>query len=235
MPELTIVTWLWHGWRPVYKPEHVYRMRDMLSQHLSIPHRFVCVTDRPDILPGVDTIKLWPAPQALADQTLGRPSCYARLRLHSAEMADIIGKRILSIDLDAIIISDFADLITDDDFKILGNSCCPYNGSLWQVTPGAHQDCWDSLNWRNAQQAKRQKMPSGKRVVGSDQAYMAWKIPGAPVWPAGDKSGVYYRSMIKERIPEGAKIIFFPADEKPWSDKWQALYDGDITADEWRA
>jgi hypothetical protein len=233
--DLTIVTWLWHGWRPVYKPEHVYRMREMLSQHLSIPHRFVCVTDRPEILPGVDTVKLWPAPRGFQGQNAGEPSCYARLRLHSAEMAEIIGKRILSIDLDAIILDDFADLLTDAPFQILANTCCPYNGSMWLVEPGAHPECWHGMDRRRVKESKRQRMPDGKRWVGSDQAFMAYMVPNAPTWPIGPESGIYWRSRINGQIPEGTKIIFFPGREKPWDEAWTGLYDGSMTVEQWNA
>jgi hypothetical protein len=43
-----------------YPVEWVYKLRDGVARHYSKPHRFVCITDEPEALQGVETLPLWP-------------------------------------------------------------------------------------------------------------------------------------------------------------------------------
>lgn len=221
--DLTIVTWLWNGWRPLYAPEHVYRMRDMLAKHLSVPHRFVCVTDQPDKLPDIETIQLWQIPHGCTPGA-GHANCYARLRLFHEWAAENIGPRLLSIDLDAIVLKDFADILPSPEvtFMALRANCCEYNGSLWMVTPGAHNHLWTKLSGNRIRLSKQKTAPNGRPVVGSDQAWMAYMLPGQDTW--GPEHGIYWHHDCDNRVPADARIVFFPGTEKPWDKRFASLY-----------
>lgn len=54
---MDIICFLWGDWCHPYGEEYVYRLRDSVEKHLSIPHRFICLTDR-DL--DVDTIRIEP-------------------------------------------------------------------------------------------------------------------------------------------------------------------------------
>jgi hypothetical protein len=143
--------------------------------------------------------------------------------MFSEEAKAIFGDKVLSIDLDCLILKEFTSLITDDDFKILRGLCNPYNGSIWQVKPGIYNNMWNDLTPRTAKLSNRQKMENGKNFYGSDQAYMAANIPDAPTW--GEKDGIYQYSKLKRKvIPEDAKIIFFAGNTKPWTSEFKNTY-----------
>jgi len=212
---LTVVCWLWRGWRPVYTADHVNRLERMLSRNLTIPHRLVCATDMPRgincetvPIPVIHGFEQWP--KAL-------PNCFRRLHLFAGESAQIYGERCLSIDLDCIITGNMDSLITDEPFKILRGGVCPYNGSLWQVTPGWRPDVWHDLSMDLVRQSGKDRMPNGRRPFGSDQVVMAHKIKGAPTWSNAD--GVYQYMGTGNNVPADAKILFFAGTVKPWDQK----------------
>jgi hypothetical protein len=209
---LTVVCWLWRGWRPVYKAEHVNRLVDKLKEHLKIPHRVVCATDSPNgircettPIPVVHGFEKWP--RAL-------PNCFRRLYLFGGAARNTFGDKCLSIDLDCIILGNLDSLITQDHFKIMRGGVNPYNGSLWQVTPGWRPDVWHELDLDLARQAGRNRMPNGHRVYGSDQVVMAHKIKDAPTW--GPQDGVYQYSGLGNTVPDNGRLIFFAGNTKPW-------------------
>lgn len=217
---LTVVCWLWSGWRPVYEAQHVNRLQDMLGRHLTIPHRLVCATDQPKgvrcetvPVPTIPGFERWPK---------HLPNCFRRLFLFSGAARDQFGSMCLSMDLDCIIVDNIDSLITTEPFKILRGGVCPYNGSMWQIMPGWRPDVWSGLDIDTARAAGRNRMPNGRRPFGSDQVVMAHKLPGAPVWTQDD--GIYQYSAIKNRVPDGAKIIFFAGKTKPWDSGLKRLY-----------
>ena len=214
---ISFVTSMFNGWREdVYKPEHVYRMRDMIATHYRKPHRFYCVTDQS--LPGINTVPLWDCP---LPQRKGIPSCYYRLFLFSGQARQLFGDMVVSIDLDAIILGDISHLFTTDNFKIAKGVSNPYNGSLWQVKPGAYPELWTDLDQATANRANRQKASNGKTFYGSDQAVMAYKLPKSPTW--SEQDGIY---QFHGDIPIKAKIVFFTGLIKPWNSRFASLYWG---------
>jgi hypothetical protein len=218
----TFVTWLWDGWRNIYTPEHVYRMRDMLNQYAA-PHRFVCVTDQPERFQGIETIPIWKEhTQPIRKKYM--PNCYRRLFLFSNKAKSIFGESVVSIDLDAIIVSNISHLFDDQPFRILKGFCNPYNGSLWQVRPGTYTEVWDTFDERVIKRASRQISKDGKRHYGSDQSVMAYRIPSAPTW--GPEDGIYQYLHIGRDMPKDAKILFFAGNKKPWDSQFKNLYWG---------
>lgn len=214
---LTVVCWLWNGWRAGYQPMHVNMLERMLQEHLKIPHRFVCITDNPEGIRG-ETMEIWDYPQV--ETIKGKPNCYRRLRLFSDEAKEMFGPRVLSIDLDVLILSDITDLITDDDFKIVKGRAAPYNGSMWLHTTGTKTYLWDEFDPATSPAAARTlKNEVGKPYYGSDQAWMSYREPNAPTW--SEEDGVYQYSSLTflEPPPENARIVFFAGSHKPWDSR----------------
>ena len=220
---LTIVCWLWKGWHPVYLAEHVNVLERMLQRYLTIPHRLVCVTDMPAGV-SCETYPLWEKPQVKIKH--GSPNCYRRLFLFSREACEIFGDRVLSIDLDCVILSDISSLITEDDFRICYGTSSPYNGSMWLHKTGTRSQVWDDFDPAISPGLPKKLLnEKGKPYYGSDQSWLAYKIPGEKVWNKSDGVYAYSRDIRHKPRPDNIKIIFFPGGLKPWMMKY---YDKEI-------
>lgn len=219
---ITVVCWRWRspvGYRSTFGPETVYALKEMVRRHLHVPHRFVCVTDRPEELRGVETIQLWEDCAAIPSP-FGRhnPSCYRRLKLFAPDAGKVFGDRVVSMDLDTVIVRDITPLFdTDVDFKIWGCSDYPkqwFNGSLFMLKTGSHPEVWTSFDEETSPEiAKR------AGCFGSDQAWMRYVLGSKmPVWNEAD--GVFsFRKHLAphgDYLPENARIIFFHGKIDPW-------------------
>lgn len=226
----TIVCWKWKQdqYRSKFDAKNVHILQNMISRNLSVPHRFVCITDDKKGLE-CETIDLWNEPGIMLGN--GRPNCYRRLKLFSKDAHEIIGCRpddhVLSIDLDTVIVDDFSHLIKDVfeqnlDFKIWGDTApgTPYNGSLWMLRLNSRKEVWSSLLKAGDRAPILTKQ---KKFIGSDQAWMSFRLGGnEPRWTKED--GVYsFRNHLsecktKDDLPNNTKIVFFHGKEDPWSE-----------------
>jgi len=78
-----------------YTPEYVVRLRAMVAKHLSLEHRFVCLTDQPRRLPADLTTLPIPGPGPL-------PGWWAKL--HLFDRVQPLGDRVLYLDLDSLVV-----------------------------------------------------------------------------------------------------------------------------------
>lgn len=229
-PSLTVVTFLWQGWRPgIYKPVHVEALRLMFERYLTIAHRFVCITDQPSKLPNCDTLPLW------REGHVARPpeamNSYRRLRLFDPAMRDVIGTDwILQVDIDTLVCDYLDPLITWDDLRMVQGTMAPYNGSMWLHRLGSRPDLWHEFNPRRSpwevqayhndcdrRAAESADGSKAQQYRGSDQAWIGYMRPNEPVWTAAD--GVYRvgKKRRREPVPDDARILFFPGVPKPWT------------------
>jgi hypothetical protein len=242
MPALTVITFLWRGWRPgTYRPEHVHALRRMVADHLTIPHRFLCICDKPRGL-DCDTMPFWRTghvrnpPEAM--------NSYRRLRLFAPEMREAIGTEwVLQMDLDTLVVDSLDPLITWDDLKMVAGTMAPYNGSMWLHRLGSRPQLWEEFNPRVSPQevhqhglrerrAHRLSGADGKPQPyrGSDQAWIGYKCPDEPVWTAEDGVIRVGKKRRGEPVPEGARILFFPGVPKPWTRSAPRSFDRDLVA-----
>lgn len=87
-----------------YTPDYVYRLARMVAKFLPGPYRFVCLTDRPELLPGVETIRIAP--------TLGTPEStgyWTKLRLFDPAIG--FSGRVLFLDLDVLVVGDLTPIV----------------------------------------------------------------------------------------------------------------------------
>lgn len=221
---LTFVSWRWKspvGYRSVFTPDTVYALREMVRRHYPHPHRFVCVTDEPKEIPGIDAIPMWEFGAAIPSP-FGRhnPSCYRRLRVFAPEAGQLFGERLVSIDLDTVIVGDLTPLFDrPDDFVIWGESDFPrttwYNGSLWMLRTGTRTRVWTEFD-EETSPAKAAR--AGAR--GSDQGWISY-ILGSHEATWGRKDGVYsFRKHIFPvggALPADARVVCFHGNVDPWS------------------
>jgi hypothetical protein len=222
MTPVSIVVWLWKGNR-AYTPEHVNVCAKMFRRHLSIPHRFICITDQ---LEGFsDDVNVLPIPMAAENLGLLRtpenpnfPSCYRRLWMFSEE-AKVLGDRVLMVDVD-LVLTDNIDHFFENDALFVGwqpiaswGGTERLGGGMYLLTTGSQTHVYNDFNGRKSIIEARN---AGFR--GSDQAWISYKLAGrCPVFPAD--SGIYsVRDFNDGRnpLPVNACLIHFNGHRKPW-------------------
>lgn len=223
---LDIVCWLWtprRAYRSQFGPEHVNTLYRMVQRFYNHPHRFSVITDMVEgpYDPGVRVIPLWDDYKQMQSMWgPDAPSCYPRLRAFSPEMAQVIGPRFVSMDLDVVLCDDVAPVWhRKEDFIIWGedNRRTPYNGSMWMMNAGCRKQVWERFIQKPAYIVDRARA-SG--FYGSDQAVICYVL-GRNERRWTSKDGVFsYRMHIRDhggRRPEGARIVFFEGNYDPWS------------------
>lgn len=231
MSELTVVTWKWQPkgrYRSNFTHEHVNTMLRMVQRNFSKPFQFVCVTD--DWRKFDSAIRVVPLWNDLADVPSphgeGNPSCYRRLKAFSREAVEILGPRIVSVDLDAVVTGSLDPLWDrEEDFvgwnrpiKLRRYSTTHVtwlNGSMWMLRTGTRTKVWTEFD-----PVKSPKLTQERRLFGSDQAWMSYMLPNEASWSSSD--GVLsYRENLKTsgfKLPESARIVFFNGGVDPWSE-----------------
>jgi hypothetical protein len=221
---ISFVTWLWHtpGYRSTFEASAVNTLFAMVDRHYPAPHRNICVTNFPK---GIDaTIEIVPDREDFAGVTNpnGRqnPSCYRRLRVFAPDAGQTFGPRVVSMDLDLVIVGDLRPLVDrPEDFVIWGQSDFPkrqfYNGSLWMLRTGSRTQVWTRFDPRNSpHQTKR----AGHR--GSDQGWFSY-ILGRNEATWGNRDGVYsWRVHLAPKgggLPANAAVVSFHGRTDPWS------------------
>lgn len=219
---LTVACWRWQspvGYRSVFGPETVYALKAMVERHLHIPFRFMCLTDQPELLPGIEAVRLWDDCAAIPSPS-GRhnPSCYRRLKAFAPDAHKVFGERLLSLDLDTVIVNDITPLVDrPDDFVIWGESDFTtqwYNGSAWLLRTGTRAKVWTEFDPETSPE-KAQR--AGAR--GSDQGWISHVLgKGEATW--GRKDGVYsFRKHIAPndyKLPADARLVAFHGRWDPW-------------------
>jgi hypothetical protein len=209
---LTVVTYLWNIENGIYTPDDVFKLRAMVRNNLSIEHQFAVLTDSPEVFEYTDM-------HAVQVDTRFRRNAKAthnKLMLFHPHADELLGERVLGIDLDCIITAPIDDLIRDDALILWRNprrrpfddplSRQPfYNSSLVLATTGQFCYLWD-------EECMGQK---------GDGQWISWRMgPYVPYW---DQSHGVWRPQTYN-LPPGAgctdkpdnvKIMFFPGSRKP--------------------
>lgn len=191
---LTVCTFLWSDpafkWRDsfIYGPEHVDRLARAVRENLRMDYRFVVVTDHPAeaFTEPMDVVPLW------SDlREMGR--CYTRLKCFDPAICDVLGDRLVWLDLDCVVLGDLTPIfMRAEPFVIWGfdardtyrrqNAYC---GSMVMMDAGALPHVWDSFD-----PATSPRLAAAQGLVGSDQAWIEYLLgPDMPTWTSRD--GVY--------------------------------------------
>jgi hypothetical protein len=223
MTPLTFVTWLWRqpNYHTTFEAEHVNALFRMIDRHYSAPHRNLCVTNFPA---GIDkTIEIVKDTEDFAgvQNPWGghMPSCYRRLRIFRADAAKTFGDRIVSMDLDTVIVADLAPLFDRDvDFRIWGQadkrSRGWYNGSLMYVKAGTRTQVWDHFNPKMSPHTSKRA-----NSAGSDQGWIGYILGRKEAMWSTDEGVYSYRVHIAPKgnvLPENARIVNFHGRHNPF-------------------
>lgn len=213
---LTVSCFLWddttrenRGYK--FGPEHVRILRNMVERNLTLPHRFVCVTD--EKIEGIETVPL--------DWTKHVPgTVFLRLMQYRPDIEPILGKRILSLDLDIVITGNInhiagrtEDIVLYHNPNFLQPRRAFYQGSVQLFTAGARPQLWTDfdpvetrkwVNWRfgGAEQAWLSECLDWQEAYFDhrDGIYGAGRLGG---------KGVY------SELPKNAAIVVFPGAREP--------------------
>lgn len=174
---LTVVVTCWGGARPIYRPWHVLNVREMFRRHLTVPHRFVCLTDDVEGMraAGIEAAAMPVAVRADPEPTRQHwLNNYARLAL-LGEFGRSIGERLLGVDLDIVLRANIDDYVaTDAPVKFMClRSRTWIQGGLILATPGALKpDPWQAYNHRADTDIVDRARAAG--YCGSDQAVLSY-------------------------------------------------------------
>jgi hypothetical protein len=223
-PKLTVLLWLWRGWRPVYTASHVHAMAVLLRMFLP-GARIVVVTDHllPDCCRAlVDWSLPLPAhPLPKEHRKRGPFDCW--IRLHACDavwLTQVAGVQprwpVLSIDLDCVPVAGLRPLLNRPGSQVIAmrSSSALLNPSLlWQSHPGVLQEAWDELS-----PAAIGRIP--RHYVGSDQAWLSHlyrdRIRTGYVSLLTRDDGAYVHAARMGRKPIAPVLWSFAGERKPW-------------------
>lgn len=225
----SIVCWLWQdSQHRVFLPEHVNVLHSMLTRHMSIPFRLICVTDygHEDFIPEVELLYTPEDAKALSRLRSPEgdrfPSCYRRLWAFSKD-ATILGERCLFTDIDIVVMKDLAPLFkhTSDfvgwrPYRDWGNRT-RFGGGTYLLTPGTRTHVWENFKGADSIGLAR-----GAGFRGSDQAWLSYCLASVePYFPMD--AGVYSVRDLKHRniAPRDALLVHFNGNAKPWQSEHQ--------------
>lgn len=211
---ITIVTLLKVNESRGWVPSVVRRMLNAIARHLSVPFRFVCITDADlefcETLPLIDIIG-------------NRTDCWKswqKVQMHRPEHG--FTGRTLYIDLDMLILKDFADMLEQFRGHSFLMSTCPWRGDIscsaimyWE---GDHSDIWERFasqpfdHWIEVYN----RAPDHNRI-GVEQAFVAGSKEHGIIQDVLDDSTIYTDRIRKTRHDQGATILFCSGNRKPWN------------------
>lgn len=136
-------------------------------------------------------------------------------------MANEIGPRFVSIDLDAVITGDLTPLFDHQEpFKIALDTQPPkqYNGSMFQMDAGARESVWLAFD---SDPAKIEARSAKLGYVPDDQGVITAVLgPDEKTWGPADGVLSYKNDVVAKHkgvLPATARIVFFHGHPKPWS------------------
>lgn len=228
---LSVVCFQWNNGFRDYAPRYVNVLARAFKRNISIPHRFICITDEVHgFSDDVELIRLPDEARKVASIPSPEgprfPASFRRLWALSQE-AKSLGDVLLMTDIDCTITGSVDPLVehiykAGVDFvgwrpcSLWGTTRERIGGGTWLVRAGAHAEVWEEFA-QDPQGSIKKARDAGFR--GSDQAYLSWKFKGCEVWPKD--SGIYQAQDVKpngyKRLPPGARIVHFNGKIKPWT------------------
>lgn len=199
----------------------------MIARHLSIPHRRVCITHRPDLIDFMETVPL--------DTSKHVPgTCAVKLQVWKPDIAKTLGERILSMDVDCVVTRNIDPLVTRSEDVVLwknpnyteGGRRGFYQGSMQLLSAGARPFLWTDFDPSTSPQL------ISRRFGGFEQAWISERLNTAypeqgwewkeAHWTEAD--GVYGAGRlvhgkmgagVQSELPDNARIVFTPGDRAP--------------------
>lgn len=211
---ISVVCWKWGS---LFGPEYVARMRSMLARHLHREHELICVTDDPRSVPaGIRTERI--------TDFQNTPRCRRRMKQYDRAFACRLGTRILSIDLDVVIVDDITPLVDRREPLVCWKVgyAGVYSGSFVLYDFNALHGLWE----RFAADPEGFPASCGERNA-SDQAMLNRWLRGrdVPHWTEADGFVTYFGKgyerlehhgvgPTRQELPDGARVVVLGSADK---------------------
>lgn len=175
---LSVVTFKWQPAEgpSVFSAVHVNALVGALADKLKADHRVFCVTDDPAGIDGSVTIV------PLPDRFAGTPRCRRRMHQYDREFASQFGPRILSMDLDVVLVGDITPIVDRPEPLVLWkiDYAQTYSGSFVLMKAGALHGLWE----RFSADPEGYPVKAWPRGIGSDQAMVNYYLAQRGMVPA---------------------------------------------------
>jgi hypothetical protein len=225
---LAVISYLWSpdersNLAAPYTPEDVRKLARAVKANLTVPHSFICVTDRPEAFDGDTEIKAIPIDDTIP---MDAGHCVCRLMTFHPNGREIFGAdRVFQMDLDTLVIRNFDDVVMRDEDVVLwrnparvpwDNPSRPqrpyYNGSFVLNECGANEYLWGAY----VQMLRID--PSDPRIKDDQTWLSSFLGPDMPFWDANH--GIYRiarpgepETGIHGALPDNAKLVTYPGSE----------------------
>lgn len=208
---LQVVCWKWQGHIP-YSASDVNIWASMVDRWLDRPSELVCITDDPEGIDGaIRTVPLW-------RDKFEHGRDWHRVKIFSEEMADIIGPRFVSIDLDTVICGQL-DPLFDNEHPFIAYQDPfrdQYCTAMFMMDAGAFPHVWHNFDAEKALKLRQLGV-----FGGYDQAWVSHVLPGQPRWTAADGVLSFRVDVLGNHplhsapFPNGARVINFHGKHNP--------------------
>lgn len=217
-------------------PEDVRIWDRMIERNLTVPHRRVCVTHRPDLIDFMPTLPLDPEKHVPG-------TCCVKLQAHKVGGVAKEGDRVLLMDIDCVVTGSLDQIARREEPAVWwtnpnyvqGGRRGFIQGSLQLFTVGATECLWSDFDQRTT--------PGwyNRRFGGAEQAWISERLNTAypdagwkwdvPHWT--DADGVYGAGRlfngkmgngVQSELPENARIVFTPGDRSPSQPEFMAAH-----------
>lgn len=247
MSELIVASFLWSD--PARQRSYEYGREDvriwdaMVARHLSVPHRRICVTHRPDLV--ADFIETLPV-----DPEKHVPGlCTVKLQAHKPGGIAPHGTRILLMDIDCIIVGSLDDLVTHDpalgpehpavwwrnpNYEEGGRRGF-IQGSMQLFTVGATEFLWRDFDPLRTPSWLNRRFGGGEQAWISERLNTSYPDAGwtwdVPYWT--EANGVYGAGRlvdgqmgagVQSELPANARVVFTPGDRSPSQPEMRAKH-----------
>ncbi len=210
-------------WGTKYSAEYVNKLHSMVERHLSLPHRFVCLTeDETNINPQVECLPL------LSDNLTG---WWNKLSIFQEEVHDLKGPTVF-LDLDVVITGNIDFLFTeqeDETFRGVEDFIWPnreFNTSVFRFNIGSHPSVYRRFTRELTLRSDGNYYNRGNTAFVGDQPWITHCI-----FPNGGHTKHAYQPgqivSYKRRVMHGGlspeiKIVVFHGEPNPdqVDDRW---------------
>lgn len=231
MSKLSVLCWKWNqaDGTPKFGPEYVNRLRAGLARHLHLDHNLTCVTDDPRGLDG--DIRTLPI-----TEFQNTPRCRRRMAQFSRAFASKVGERILSIDLDVVLVDDITPIVNRPEplvcWKVAHAQV--FSGSFILMNAGV----LDGLYRQYAADPEGFPRRVQPRGVPSDQAMLNYYLGNdtypeystVPYWTEADGFVTYFGEGYEafeamgvgpryRNLPDGVRIVVLGSADKAVMDE----------------
>lgn len=200
-----------------YSVQDVKLLRSQVARNLTLPHEFAVVTDiMADYGPGIRVVPL--------DRSVfPAGSRYPKLSVFRPDAGEVIGKRILTLDLDSVVVGNLNEIAAREEDLVLWRNPnfgirrrAFYNTSIILVRAGTRPEFWTQFDPKTSPEIVNREWG------GTDQAWVSYLASRTEayfdaswgVYGAG-RLGDYNPDLAHTVLPANARIVFFPGRRHP--------------------